>query len=83
LARSVRINIAAKRIEINNLPIMALKYTAKKLSGFFLVNFSMICNELKVSRKKKINITHTLEYTYWGSNISNRSVISKTKKEKR
>jgi hypothetical protein len=51
--------IAAKMIEINNLPIMTLKYMARKLSEFLFVNFSMRYNENNVSRKKNNKIIHT------------------------
>lgn len=57
--RSINMKIAAKMIEINNLPIMTLKYMARKLSEFFLVNFSMIYNETSVSKKKNNKTIHT------------------------
>ena len=57
--RSINMKIAAKMIEINNLPIMTLKYMARKLSEFLFVNFSMRYNETNVSRKKNNKIIHT------------------------
>ena len=57
--RSINMNIAAKMIEINNLPIITLKYMARKLSEFLFVNFSMRYNETNVSRKKNNKIIHT------------------------
>jgi hypothetical protein len=51
--------IVAKMIEINSRAIMALKYTAKKLSGLFLVILSITISDPSVSRKKKTNISQT------------------------
>lgn len=47
-------------MEINNLPIIALKYTARKLSAFFLVIFSMTYKDASVSRKKKTTMIQIL-----------------------
>jgi hypothetical protein len=51
--------MAAKMIEINSLPIIALKYTAKKFLGFFLVIRAIISMESSVSKKKKTRMIHT------------------------
>jgi hypothetical protein len=55
----MRMKTVAKMIEINNRAIIALKYIARKLSGFFLVILSITMSEARVSKKKKTRIIHT------------------------